>query len=203
MILKAWKLLTSEVRFGEKKPPKMDLQARMELRKDMVHQSVREHLLALEVLAGMYRFRVMAVDPRAHHFLVLIEIGTQFDPKKAGLSLSMAQVAEHLQVRTRERYGVHIDDVFWKINDHVARFEDSSRSTDGVDTRVAQLRANMARPKLRPDGEMEQMKLSRGRTSQISDSEFDRLRSAVRQNKPVPAIRVGDEVYETSMAPLQ
>lgn len=203
MISKALKLLTAEFTFAKRKPARMELSERMELRKDMVHQSVREHLLALEVLAGMYRFRVISVDPRAHHFLVLIEIGTQFEPRKAGRILSMSEAAAHLQVRTRERYGVHIDDIFWKMNEDAARFDDSTRSTDGVDPRVTQLRASMVKPKAQAGGEPERQKLSRGRTSQISDSELGKLRAAVRQNKPLPAIKVGDDVYETSMAPLE
>lgn len=209
MIIKVWKLLTSEVKFGDAKdgpktrPGQMDLAQRMELRTDMVHQSVREHLLALEVLSSAYRFRVMPVDARAHHFMVLIEVANSFEPKLAGYPISLSQVEEHLQSRTRDRYGVFLDGVFWKMNEKAARFEDAFRAGERGDSRVAAHRAAQPRPTNSPSMEPERLKLSRGRTSQISDIELSKLRSAVRDKQPIPAIKVGEDVYETSMAPLQ
>lgn len=209
MIMKVWKLLTSEVKFGgandgpKTGPGQMDLAQRMELRTDMVHQSVREHLLALEVLSSAYRFRVMPIDARAHHFMVLIEVAKSFEPKLAGYPISLTQVEEHLQVRTRDRYGVFLEDVFWKMNEKATRFEDAFRAGEGADSRVAAHRAAQPRPKTSTSGDPERLKLSRGRTSQISDSELSKLRSAVRDKRPIPAIKVGEDVYETSMAPLQ
>lgn len=180
MLLKAWKLLNSQVTFGgNKKSGEMPLAERMEKRHDMVRQSVREYLLALDVLSGMYRFSVMAVDERAHRFDVLIEIGKGFSPRKAGISMALSQVESHLQVCARERYGVIIRGVFWKVNEEVERFEGSVRGSLDDQPRIAA--AGRARP-------------VRGYASEISDSEIGRLQAAVRRNKPVTAIKVAGRV---------
>jgi hypothetical protein len=65
-------------------PPRMSLDERKAYRREMLYQSIRENLLALEALSSMYKFKVVSVDERHHRFIVLIAVTGMFKARRGG-----------------------------------------------------------------------------------------------------------------------
>lgn len=181
-------------RHGKTSSQTMTLEERMAWRREMVYQSVREHLLALEVLSSMYRFRIMPLDPRHHRFAVMIETATGFLPKRAGMALSWAEVERHLQERTLLRYGVVLEAVYWRL-DHTREsfLENQRRHTDKANSRSSHNRMP----------EKNHQNLARNHYDPITPEERRLFEEAIKKGMRPPAVHIGERSYQSDLAPLE
>jgi hypothetical protein len=201
----------------ERKPPhtrpaaqvkpsgEMTLQQRMAWRREMTYQSVREHLLSLQVLSAMYRARVTAVDERHHRFVVMLEISTMFEARLAGEALELQRVEKHLRERTYLRYGVVIEDVYWKVNQEVDIFPDEARREGEPAVRPA---GKTHRPTAQNEILSKAMaatrdKMSRNSFEPVTEQERRAFVEAQRNGMRAPPMKVGDNSYQSDLAPLE
>lgn len=114
---------------------RMNLEERKAWRREVLYHSIREHMLALEVISSMYRFRVMNLDERHHRFIVMMEVTSLFEARRAGILLTLNEVEKHLQDRTLARYGVVLDKVYWRVDENASfytgRKEERRAGDDG------------------------------------------------------------------------
>lgn len=174
---------------------RMSLQKRKAYRREMLYQSVREELLGLEALAGMYKFKAMPVDERHHRFIILIEVTRQFCARRDGHQLRHAEIEAWLRKRTYERYGVVIDGMFWRIDETISFFARTQRAAD------AALPAALTGASNKPASTSS--RLARGVGDGISEQEREQFQLALRQGRRPPPLQVGAREYASDLMPLE
>jgi hypothetical protein len=105
----------------------------MRYRREMLYQSIRESMLAMEVLSNMYKFKVVNVDQQHQVFIVMIEVSKLFEAKWNGTSASFAQAEQRLMTGAMNRAGVTLQGVFWRVDETVDAFAMPARASDGAD----------------------------------------------------------------------
>lgn len=181
---------------------KMDLEERKAYRREMLYRSIRENLLGLEVIASMYRFRVVNLDERHHTFVAMIEVSNTFKARLGSKQIEFGAIEEFIRKRTLERYGVVLESIFWRVNETAASFARGTRSGDS------------ARGRSRPAGQPPRTETPDAASSgpaRLSRSDFDPVtpeeraafQKAIRQGHRPPPLHVGDREYESEQAPLE
>ena len=102
---------------------KMSLDERKQWRNDMAKKSVHDGLSAYELISGMYRYRVLALDERCHYFVVAIETTKHFAVSKHTSTIKLSQMEETIKKIAFNSYNIVIEGVFWKANETVDVFE--------------------------------------------------------------------------------
>lgn len=112
----------------------------MHYRREMLHHSVRESMLAMEVLSNLYKFKVVNVDPQHHVFIVMVEVSKLFAAKWNGMPASFAQIERRMITGAQNRAGVHLQAVFWRVDETVDTYAMPARGADGASTAGLALR---------------------------------------------------------------
>lgn len=105
----------------------------MRYRREMLYQSIRESMLAMEVLSNMYKFKVVNVDQQHQVFIAMIEVSKLFEAKWNGATASFAQAEQRLMTGAMNRAGVTLQGVFWRVDETVDAFAMPARAGDGAD----------------------------------------------------------------------
>lgn len=162
-------------------PRRMDLEERKAFRRELLDQVIRESLRALEVVSGMYRFRIMPLDVRHHRFVAMIDVANNFQPHRAGSAWTFTDIEAFIKKSALERFGLLLEGIYWRA---------------GVDA-VPQSAAPAAAAEvwagpgaLHPHYQL------------VSEEEKEALMEAIRQGNELPVLHVGDWEYQTDMAPL-
>jgi len=182
----------------ETNPERMTLAERMAYRREMLYQSIRESLLQLQVIASMYRFRVMNLDERQHRFIAMIEVTNNFQAQLGGLSVGFNEIEEHIRKRTFERYGVSLDGIFWRVNEHHDSFVRSRRASDRPNADPATRQREVP-----GDVSAARQRLSRAQVEPVTAEEAEAFERAIREGSQLGAISVKHLDYESELAPLQ
>lgn len=104
----------------------------MRYRRDMLYQSVRESMLALQVLSSLYKFKVVNVDQQT--FILMLEVSKLFCARWNGAPASFAQIEQRMITGAMNRAGVTLQAVFWRIDETVEAFDMPTRAGDGSNT---------------------------------------------------------------------
>lgn len=102
----------------------------MRYRREMLYQSIRESMLAMEVLSNMYKFKVVNVDQQHEVFIAMIEVSKLFEAKWSGASASFAQAEQRMMTGAKNRAGVTLQGVFWRVDESVDVFAMPARAGD-------------------------------------------------------------------------
>jgi len=178
----------------ETDPERMTLAERKRYRREMLYQSIRDYMMQLEVLPSMYKFKVMNVDERHHHFIAMIEVTSSFEARKDGMSLGFNQIEDHIKKRTFERFGVGLDAIFWRVNETLESFVRTSRAGDSP---------NAARHDIPDDVSSARQRLSRGQIEPATAKERQASDGAVKSGSQLADISVNHLDYQSDLAPLQ
>lgn len=184
----------------ETDPTRMTLAERMAYRREMLYQSIRESLLQLQVISSMYRFRVMNLDPRQHHFVVMLEVTNNFSAKVDGMSAGFSQIEDYIRKRAAERYGVTLDAIFWRVNEEQDSFVRSYRAGEKPKT------DNPNAPRQREvvgDVSGARQRLARAQVDPVTEEEAQAFARAIQAGGQHDAIAVKQRNYESELAPLQ
>jgi hypothetical protein len=173
---------------------RMGLEERKAYRREMLYQSIRESLLGLEALASMYKFKVMSVDERHHRFIVLIEVTQMFQARRGGKAIGFQEIESIIKQRTFERYGVVVQGMFWRVDEHQASYTRARRSGDAPQASI--------RPQTPVQRQLVQ-RYARAPYGQVSEREREQFAQAVRQGQPPPPIHVAGQAYVSDLAPLE
>lgn len=158
----------------------------MRYRREMLYQSVRESLLAMEVLSNMYKFKVVNVDPRHHVFIVMVEVSKLFEAKWNGTKASFAQIERRMITGALNRAGVQLQAVYWRIDEEVDSYVMPARSDDAPQS------PGMALRKREVPGDVSQASLRLAR----------RAAEAATVPAPPAAAAAGSEIGGTQYGPL-
>lgn len=173
---------------------RMSLEERKAYRREMLYQSIRENLLALEALSSMYKFKVMNVDERHHRFVVMIAVTGAFKARRAGKDVDFPEIEALIKLRTFERYGVVLDGMYWRVDPDCATYTRVRRAGDMAGTTVKPQTPNQMRTGRR---------LARQPYEPVTEREREQFANALRQGQRPPPIRVGVREYLSDLAPLE
>ena len=168
-------------------PSRMNLEERKAFRGEMIQQVIRESLQALDIKASAYCLRVMPLDVRHHRFIAMIDVGHSFEPQRSGGAWNFPEVETFIQKSAIERFGLLLDGIYWRIGTTTTVFERRRRERDEITTKADRAVDADIRP---------------GSYRLVSDEEKQALMEAIRQGSERPVLRVGDQEYQTDMAPL-
>lgn len=180
---------------------RMNLEERKAYRKERLYQSIRESFLSMEVVSDMYRFKLMPVDERHHRFIAMVDVAKSFAAGAHGKGKSFAAMETNLRTHAYKRYGVLIDGVYWRVSETEDQFERRTRAGDPA-------RSGCFEPPkpLASVGSHRQSPapvLSRQKYQPISPAEQAAFMEALQRGKAPPAVRVGEQEYQSDLMPLE
>jgi hypothetical protein len=101
---------------------KMTLAERKEYREQMLRKSIQDAFSAYNIVSGMYRYRFMALDERAHYFIVMVETTKHFALSKHKSTNKLSQIEETLKKIASTSFNLIVEGVYWKANETVEVF---------------------------------------------------------------------------------
>lgn len=172
----------------------------MAFRREMLYQSIRDTFLAMEVIASMYKFKVMPVDERHHRFVVMIDVAKSFVTNRPNKTKSFAAFEQMMRVDAYKRFGVLINATYWRVSETESQFEFHARVTDRGDATAVTARSLASTPK--PAGQSRIAAISGAGYEPISEDEKQAFMQALQQGYAPPPMMVGDKEYQSDLAPL-
>lgn len=179
-------------------PRRMTLDERKQVRREMVYQSVRENLLLLEIISGMYKFKAVGLDERQHRFMVVIDVATGFVAKRGGTVMRLNEVEKFLSERTFAQYGVRIDAIYWRFHPGIKTFVRGHRPGDG---KVATPSAPPVPAPVVPAPTLARKPGSRHEP--VSPEEMQAFEQAIARGVKPPPLHLGELEYHSDLAPLE
>ncbi|MBW8722809.1 MAG: hypothetical protein JF626_13380 [Polaromonas sp.] len=171
----------------ETAPVKMNLDERMEFRREMLYEAVKVTMQAHGILSASYKFRVMRIDKRGHQYLVMVDLSTDFLHNREGRPEQLAALGSAIAKNAAVRYDLLVMGVYWKVNEHIRGFEPS---------RPAALRSEEAVPAPAPAPS----RPPPVRRERATAEELAAFEDAWQKGR---ALQIGDRVYSSELAPLE
>lgn len=163
-------------------PVKMNLDERMEFRREMLYEAIRVTMQAHGILSASYKFRVVRNDKRGHQYLVLVDLSTDFLDSREGAPARLAEVGAAIAKNATARYNLLVSGVYWQVNEQIQGFSAS---------RPAVLRTGQdpgdSRPPVR-------------RHERATVEELAAFEAAWEKGR---AMQIGDRIYSSDLAPLE
>ena len=172
-------------------PRRMTLDERKQVRREMVYQSVRENLVLLEIISGMYKFKAVGLDERQHRFMVVIDVATGFVARRAGTVMRLNEVEKFLGERTFAQYGVRIDAIYWRFHPGISNFVRGVRPGD---------HKAAPKPAAAPVPPAAIKPVSRHEA--VSAQEMQAFEQAIARGVKPPPLHLGELEYHSDLAPL-
>jgi hypothetical protein len=200
--------------FTKRKPPpaklevdpaavarRMDLEERKAFRKEMLYQSIRDTFLSMEVIASMYKFKVMPVDERHHRFIAMIDVAKSFVTNKENRLRSFAAIEQQMRINTYKRFGILVDATYWRVSETESQFEIHAPRTGELqgEARVA---ARMGPGLDHTASQSRIASIGDGEYQPISEEETRAFMDALKNGYSPPPLQVGDMEYQSDLAPL-
>jgi hypothetical protein len=190
-------------------PKAMTLEERKQWRLEMLKKSIKNTLTSLEILSGMYRYRLTPLDDRAHYYAIMMETTKHFAESRHATGLRLQQIEELIKQNCFAEYGVAVDAVYWKVNETVDVFETKTRKPQvPVERRKpAVLQAQFQdtiREERRQPLSQEDYDTSPDTVpfEPFSKEEEIAFRAALAMGMQPPPVHVGEKTYATDLAPL-
>lgn len=179
----------------------MDLEERMAWRREMLYRSVRESMATLEVLSGMYKFKVSRVDDRGHRYVVMVDVAQSFAVGRSSPVRGFSGIEAMIKKSAYDRYGLVVMGMYWRTNDDVNVFERQTRRDDSPSVAQAVLAGQLptSRPRQAAPGVPA---MSRAHFQPVSQDEAAAFMAALEKGMRPPAVHVGEKTYQSDMAPL-
>jgi len=162
-------------------PVKMNLEERMEFRREMLYEAIRVTMHAHGILSASYKFRVVRNDKRGHQYLVLVDLSTDFLHNREGSPERLVAVGAAIQKNAAARYHLLVSGVYWQVNEQIVGFEAS---------RPGALRGGQD-PAAPPQPQ---------RHERATAEELAAFEAAWEKGR---AMQIGDRVYSSDLAPLE
>jgi hypothetical protein len=165
----------------ETAPVRMNLEERMEFRREMLYEAIKVTMQAHGILSASYRFRVVRNDRRGHMYSVLMDLSTDFLHNREGRQAQLLALGDAIGKNAAARYAIMVSGVYWRVNDQIQGFETS-------------------RPGAEPDADdmAPDMPPRRGKARARAD-ELAAFEAALQKGQ---ALQLRDRVYATDLAPL-
>jgi hypothetical protein len=177
---------------------RMTLDERKAFRQEMLYQSIRASFLSMEVVANMYKFKVMPVDERHHRFIAMIDVAKSFVTCKDSRTKSFAMLEQTMRVNAYKRFGILIDGVYWRVSETEEQFERYSRFGD----KPGVVHSPKAQPVASTRPAVDRAPLARQAYQPVSEDETQAFMAALNSGKTLPVVRVGEQEYQSDLMPL-
>ena len=184
---------------------RMSLEERKAFRREMLYQSLRETFLSMDIIGSMYKFKVMPVDERHHRFVAMFDVAKSFVAGKDARTKSFAQMEQLMRTNAFKRYGVVLVGTYWRVSDWEHQFEQGTRDSDETATNQA-IRSET--PRQIDTRAQEQAPTSAARAlarhgfDAVSEDEAKAFMEAIEKGLAPPVVRIGDQEYQSDLAPL-
>lgn len=166
----------------ETAPVRMNLEERMEFRREMLYEAIKVTMQAHGILSASYRFRVVRNDRRGHMYSVLMDLSTDFLHNREGRHAQLVVLGAAIGKNAAARYAIMVSGVYWRVNDQIQGFE---TSRPGAEPGADDTAADLPPPRRGP---------GRARAEELAAFE------AALQKGQVLQLR--DRVYATDLAPM-
>ena len=163
-------------------PVKMNLEERMEFRREMLYEAIRVTMHAHGILSASYKFRVVRNDKRGHQYLVLVDLSTDFLHNREGSPERLVAVGAAIVKNAAARYHLLVSGVYWQVNEQIVGFEAS---------RPGALRGGQE-PAAQPQPVQ--------RRERATAEELAAFEAAWEQGR---SLQIGDRVYSSDLMPLE
>ncbi len=186
---------------------RMNLEERKAFRREMLYQSIRESFLSMEVIGSMYKFKVMPVDERHHRFIAMIDVAKSFVTGKEARTKSFAALEKLIRANTYKRFGILIEGTYWRVSesesqfDHVAQRRSRAADATSANTPDATPQPTPGQGMAHANGP-KVASFARNAYQPVSDDEAKAFMDALRNGLAPPVVRVGDQEYQSDLAPL-
>ena len=167
----------------ETAPVKMNLEERMEFRREMLYEAIRVTMQAHGILSASYRVRVVRNDKRGHQYSVLVDLSTDFMHNREGSPAQLVTLGTAIGKNAVARCNILVAGVYWRVNDGMQGFEPSRPP-------AMHRGAEAAVPGLPP---------SRRKQERATPEELAAFEAA---RHPGQELRLRDRVYASDLAPL-
>jgi hypothetical protein len=179
---------------------RMTLEERKAFRQEMLYQAIRESFLSMEVVASMYKFKVVPVDERHHRFVAMIDVAKSFVTGRDSKTKSFAALEKMMRANAYKRFGILIDGTYWRVSESESQFERYSRVTDPAGMAPESVMKNSALSDADHGDAI--ASLARQAYQPVSDEEANAFMDALRGGRALPAVQVGQREYQSDLAPL-
>jgi hypothetical protein len=85
-------------------------------RRELLYAVVREAMVRAGVLSAGYKFKVLSLDGKGRHFLVMIDLSREYGGTPSRLSEIEAMIAQ----TAKSRHDITVTAVYWRMNEPVA-----------------------------------------------------------------------------------
>ncbi len=106
----------------ETAPFKMNLEERMEFRREMLYDALKVTMQAHGILSSSYRYRVVCEDRRGHQYSVLMDLSTDFMHNRQGRPEQLVSLGASIRKSAAVRYRLVVTGVYWQVNDRIQGF---------------------------------------------------------------------------------
>lgn len=172
----------------ETAPVRMNLDERMEFRREMLFEAVKVTMQAHGILSASYKFRAVRSDKRGHQYLVIVDLSTDFLHNRQGRPEQLAALGLAIAKNAAARYDLLVMGVYWKVNEQIRGFE---ASRPGALRSESESEGNSEAPPSRP---------LRVRHERTTPEELAAFEEAWQKGR---ALQIGDRVYASDLAPLE
>lgn len=165
-------------------PVKMNLDERMAFRREMLFDSVKATMESRGILSASYRFKVVRADKRAHSFVVMVDLSTDFMESEQGQQKSLAALGALIRKNALARYGLGVPAVYWRVNEELKGLDpqraEATATSDNISAEA--MRASNLR-----------------RYERATAQELAAFESAWQSSSEMT---IGDRTYSSDLAPL-
>ncbi len=174
----------SSSRGPETKPVRMNLEERMDFRRELLYETIRASLQSRFIAANSYRFKVMRTDKRGHCFVVMLDMSSTFMASPTGQHNILKETAAVLVKNAATKYGLQVGGVYWRVD-------------ETLDVSVA----NWAKPGIPapPTAATSQHQANIEKFEAVTAEEMADFEAAWQKDS---AIQIGQRSYASDLAPL-
>lgn len=166
-------------------PVKMNLDERMEFRRELLFETVTSTLDNRRIASGSYRFKVMRTDRRGHCYAIMMDMSPAFMGSAQGQHKQLAEIAALLTQNARTRYGLVVSGMYW-------------RTDETLDAAVAA----WARPPGTPAPATKSANMALNNIEKYEHATADQLAAFEAEWQKSNDIQIGDRTYSSGLAPL-
>lgn len=112
----------------------LSLADRKAYRRELLYGGIRETLLTLEVLSGMYKFKVMNLDRHHQRFIVMMDVTRGFKPMRGTQPLGLYEVESLIRDALSRSHALAVEAVYWRVLETEQPFARGTRAGDSPRT---------------------------------------------------------------------
>ena len=188
----------------------MSLYERKAWRLEMLRKSIKRTFESVEILGGMYRFRIMSLDERGHYYAIMVETTKHFASSNHATTPRLTTIEDLLKSHAFDNYGIMVEGVYWKVTETIDMFQRATDTAELPNTPPPPRRPTVAEVMLdfsetQPvtyDATPTEPATNIDQYDSPTAEEHAAFRAAIAQHRQPPPMHVGSKQYFTDLAPL-